>query len=559
MGDGDDDEDVGPTYGIATFCCGCLLWWPLAIFITGWNEQTAVCREWAIDQATEKSHKLSCTSTDKAADGTAVAPGDLGFVSCAVDQTSWKHFTSADFAGLTGITPGLLFGANAADGAALSMTVKMWQCYEHCSRYECRHRRLESNETHSSEGAEERALLTRRRGGEAAGPRRLKSKGSSKSCTQECVDWTYEPSLSGVELSRSFHRPTEATAGCGEYASTVGPPAEPKLGTSYAHAASGAVKLTGGAWKLNTFQVEQLPIDTDVILPDRQPTGTLPNGGAPQTMTAVNTEQKQNTLYTCGPGVEAVGCMEITFKKAHPTTVTILSQISETKGLFKEEGWSASGYWLCKNASSANSINRVCPADITNNFNLKTLSTGVFSCGEDVNTLEKLEEALKSANTLKRWGFRALGFFLFFCSINMCFQPIKSLLGVITNTADSCSDGIPCIGGCIDTMTDIFMGVVKAILCLVAFCCAGACFLFIVAVMWVVMRPVTGSIMFVVFCVCCIGASGLLYSNKDPDGKAKLKERSYAMGTRDGDLGDDDYDAQDDPPADDYDYDNAEE
>jgi hypothetical protein len=531
-----DDEDVGPTGGIATFCCGCLLWWPLAIFLTGWNEQTAVCREWAIDQALSESHKLSCDSRSKSLAGSAVAAGELGFVSCPVNTSTWKHFTSKSFAGLDQIPEGDVFGAAAADGAALSMYVTMWQCHERCARYECSRRLGEINETHSSGGEEKRQLLSRRGGGEN-GERRLKSKGSSKSCNQVCVDWEYSVDKTGVELSQTFHDPGRARDACGDSAGNLRFPNEPKLGTSYAHAASGEVHLNGGAWKLNSFQVGQLPIDTDVVLPNRFSTKTTANEGSPPyPLTEENTHQENNIIWTCNPGTtQAIGCMEISFQKAVPNTVTLLSSVSTKPGLFEEGGWSASGYWLCKD-SSANAINRVCPASLGNTVSLQTAYTGAISCGEDVNTLEKLTDVLKSANTAKQWGLRALGFFLFFCSINMCFQPLKSLLGFITNSADSCADGIPCIGGCVDTLTDIFMGVVKAVLCVVAFCCAGACFLFIVAFMWVVMRPVTGSILMVVVCCCCIGASGLLYSQRDPDGKDKLRNRDYGPGSDEDDF-----------------------
>jgi len=209
-----------------------------------------------------------------------------------------------------------------------------------------------------------------------------------------------------------------------------------------------------------------------------------------------------------------MGCLEISFDKAVPKHVAMLGKISLHAGMMDSAGWDSPGYWLCKGAS-ANNINRFCPSTITG-----SIHKGVGSCGEDITSLAKMIDFLKGMNKGRTWGLRILGFLMFWCSVWMCTQPIRSMLGCITNMMDSSTDCIPCVGGCVDTLTDIFMGVVKAILCVVSFCCGGACFLTVCVIMWFVMRPVWGIVGCIVICCCCAGAGALLYSSrkssKDP-------------------------------------------
>lgn len=541
-----DDEDVGPTCGIGTFCVGLLLVWPAAIILTGYNEQAAVCREWAIDQAKDTARSLTCSSASKDADGQQIATGTLGFLSCDVDKSTYKQFTSQSFAGLQGISVGSIFKPADAKAAAMSMDVQMWQCYETCAREECYRRLDETDGTASPQGhgdavEDRRSLLTRRLGDveNGATTRNLKSS-SSKSCTPRCVEYRHERRLTGDRLSQSFHDEGGARAVCGDTSWSY--VEDPKMGVSYVHAAKGEVQLSGKKWKLNDFQIQGLPIDVDVTLPNREGSNLGPVGG---TLTNQNTRQSSNKIYTCAANrPNEMGCLEISFKKAVPNTVTIFSATSKEEGFFSDEGWFADGYWLCS-GSSSNHINRACPASTSVSF-----FKGVTSCGEDVNTMDKLTSKLANENNTKLWGIRIAGFILFWCSISMCFQPIRSLLGCITNSLDSATDCIPCVGWIVDTMTDIFMGVVKAVLCIVSFCCAGGCFLFVVAFMWMVLRPVQGSILMVVMCCCCCGGVGLLYSGRDPEKGAKARDKLLKGMPADAS---DDEDMPDDNGADFYD------
>jgi hypothetical protein len=218
------------------------------------------------------------------------------------------------------------------------------------------------------------------------------------------------------------------------------------------------VKATGNQWALNTRQLHLLPVNSPVALTPHTASGSLTGPQPPVSLTSANTQIVSNTVYTCTPGSQEMGCLEISFMRAIPAHVAILGAISSNPvGQFQEAGFNTSGYWLCK-GSTANNINRMCPSKgLTSVTDL--LYKGALGCGEEIITLAQLLTQLKEGNQAKLWLLRLAGFILFWLSINMCCQPIKSMLGFITNMMDASTDCIPCVGGCVDTLTDIFMGV----------------------------------------------------------------------------------------------------
>jgi hypothetical protein len=214
-------------------------------------------------------------------------------------------------------------------------------------------------------------------------------------------------------------------------------------------------------------------------------------------------------------------CLEITFSQAAPAHITMLGGISSTPGLMTEEGWTEPGYWLCE-GSSANIIDRSCPAWNTRGAS-ELFVHGYESCGEDVQTLEAIFTNMRDANSTKQWLIRFVGFCLFFAAFSACFQPIDGIMEYITDMMDKGTECIPCVGCCVDCLTDIFMGIVRMILFLVSCFCSCAWFLGIVAIMWIVMRPVMGSIFATLtICFCC--ASGVLLQKNKGKGVKQSRE-----------------------------------
>jgi len=504
--------DVGnPCSVCCCFLFGMCVLFPFALVFTGWNEQVAVCRAWAIDGAEQKAVALDCAQHTTDALGGALTPGTLGFLSCGVNSSTFKTFSGNDFTGLSSLTN--LFDPAGSSAAAMTMSVKSWQCEETCSRSEC-HRRLEEVSSDGKATVDEskgRRLLSRRLTGEPAKERNLKSK--SKSCNSQCVEWSHQRVLEGTVLSTSFEDRYGAERVCG----TIVNPQPVKIGTSDFHASAGQVStLPGNAWALNDKQIKSLPIELGVALSPRAASGTVSSATtAPAQLDEYNTYVQGNVLKTC-TGTN-MGCLEITFLKAAPARATMLGAVSSMYGQMNVTGWEESEYWVCK-GSHANNINRFCPSTPLADAN-DALHKGSMACGEDVTTMPQLFTIMKDANSEKQWMFRAIGFCCFWFAISCCLQPIESALGFITNMMDDGTDCIPCVGSAVDCLTDIFMGMVKAILCVVSCCCAVGWFLSVVVVMWFVMRPMMGMALAVVACCFCTGAGGLLYYFRGSGGK----------------------------------------
>jgi len=517
-----DDEDVGPCMGFGTMCCAILFFFPASCYVTGWNEQTAVCREWAIDNGAKNSHILSCSSNTEDAKGKPIKGGDLGFLHCPVDQTTFKAFKETDISGFGGVKD--LFGRDGVKAAAVSRTVSMWQCKEHCARSERRcSRRLEEAATGEIDDAivpasppsQERRLLSKRLP-EGESRRLKKSKKKSESCHDVCVEWGYSKTLSSSKLSTSFNQPSNARVQCGtNYA--VGSPSF-GLGLQESQAPGGSVFAVGKKWSLNMFQLSKLPIDKPHSVTRSSANGRKDTSQPPSSLTSANTQVVGGKLTTCAGGSD-IGCLVIEFKTAQPQKVTMLSGIKPGVGAYLRDfngayqmmpsGWKAPGYWVCSADADYNNINAFCPHRTE-----MDMHKGLLGCGEDVTTMEAMVANLKGASSTKTWALRLLGFLMFWFTVSSCLQPIRSVLGAMTNMMDSATDCIPCVGSMVDTATDIFMGAVKCILCIVSLCCGGACFLSVVVVIWCVMKPALGFVLAIVVCCCCYGGFMLLHQNR---------------------------------------------
>lgn len=523
-----------PVKGLAQACgvmlCGICVVFPFAVIFTFMNEKTSVCREWAIESAGKSLTTLDCAQHQTAVNGVALTPGTLGFLACDVDKSTFKKFTGNDFVGLAEVD-NLFAPAVAPDtggaAAAMTMTAQQWQCEETCTHHQtvC-NRRLEDDrdEQDTADMQEEdpnRRLLSQRFPKSAERLRRLKSKTKAKTCHQgPCDQWSYRRILSSGSAKENFNWPSNAAAACGN---PPYPTANPvPLGAHDYHANDGTVKLQPKQqWALNSEQLNRLPIAAAVNLAPRAISSTTNNAQtAPKVLSTENTYSDGVALYTCsGANYQNMGCLSITFNKAVPNHVSMLGATTG-RGIMNIGGWNNTGYWLCK-GSTTNNLKPFCPSkpETTN-------AKGMLSCGEDITQAAQMITVMKDANWWRKWVFRAIGFSAFWMAIACCLQPINYVLTYITDLIDAGTDCIPCVGSCVDCLTDIFMGIVHAILCVVSCCCAVSCFLAIVTIAWIVMRPVVGSILAVVACLCCTGAGVLTYLAKQQVGD-KTKSKLY--------------------------------
>ena len=216
-----------------------------------------------------------------------------------------------------------------------------------------------------------------------------------------------------------------------------------------------------------------------------------------------------------------MGCLEISFQKATPAHVAMLSRVrSLNNAAMDPNGWNAPGYWVCNEDAGYSNINNMCPSTLT-----VDLHNGATGCGEDVTTMQDMISNMKTANSQKMWLFRILGFLTFYCAISGFLQPIRSMLAFVSNAVDTAVAWIPCIPRFVvqgvDLLTDMFMGVVKCVLFIVSCFFSSGCFLSVVLIMWIVMRPIMGLLLSAVVCACWLGGGAILYRNRKPNSRRK--------------------------------------
>lgn len=497
-GGGGGDNGGGPgLMGACIFCCIGLILFPASLVFTGWNEQRTVCREKAILSAEDHNIDLMCDSVSNAVEG------DLGYLDCPLDTTTFKNFTEADFTGLQGMTD--LFSPSLS-AVGVTMKVEQMTCKEKCVREECRRRLSSSDEgEEDADGLTEedsqhrRSLLAPRDRSRVVAPRRLKK---SSSCTTTCVEYGYWLEWSSEEGSHQFQDPNAAQRACSAYSNPTS--AVLQVGEQHFHTAAGQVTVVGGAWRLNSWQLQVMPIDEEVKLrADFMANGQsfIPSTDPqpPASLHEKNTLISDNMIHSCQS--EKIGCLRVSFKRSHPEHVVALGKVSNVAGTFDESGWEAPPDWLC----SGYDINRICPMDSTQDSSYD-LTKGVQVC-EESPSKDEFFEKMYSENSTSAWIYRVVGWLLCWIAVCMIFCPVTTIVEMASDMLDSLTECIPGIGCLVDQMTDMFVGLVQSVVCCVSFMCATSCFLTVMAIAWVVMRPLYGiAFLSLATCFCCCAA-----------------------------------------------------
>mmetsp|Transcript_11410 Transcript_11410/g.22016 ORF Transcript_11410/g.22016 Transcript_11410/m.22016 type:complete len:570 (-) Transcript_11410:164-1873(-) len=520
--------------GLCTACICMLIGlalYPGALGLSGYNEKRAVCRQKALYAAEDKSILLSC-SAPAAESGEPVEPGNLGFLSCELDETTLSTYSKDDIPGLEAMSPNLFREA----GLGLSVQTEMVICKEKCIREACRHRRLsgqgrDDKETddgeHESftqagdrkvESFPEASFVTSTESEPSNVPvRRLGSRRRTQSsCTKECVEWGYQLEWSSTPGSPEgvFKDPVKAQQNCGGTNPQEGlfRPAM-KIPTKYAD--SGQVHVQGGGWKLNENQTKAIPIDKPVQMSDEE--GMVQSlQQPPLSWSDANTMVRGNQLHTCNTaqsGTPQLGCMRLSAWVSRPDRVALLGEISQTQtpGVMKEEDWEAPADWLC----SGQTVQRVCPSAKVPAVRADTFMQGggiaFESCGE-IRTMEELFEVMHSENNMMTWIYRLAGFLLTWLGICCICQPISACVKMSTDFLDQITECIPGVGCIVDEMTDMLTGLVNSVICAVSCLCGFSSFAFVAAVMWVVMRPMVGIPLLILGVGLCAGAGFVMHT-----------------------------------------------
>lgn len=510
---GDGDSNANQVGGICCKCCCGVILLPLMLYFTAWNEMRSVCRDKALYEAEDHVHDLSCSSL--AGD---YKSGDLGFLSCDLDRSTFHRFTSQNFPGLQGM-PDLF--PDGTESVSMSMTTEMLVCVETCTREVCT-RRLRGVELNSTEGSVDLGASETETEEEEMEEEPIEdddegstedaialSSSRRRSCTRHCVEWDYNLQWSATEGVSYFHDPGQAQYRCGDSSNPTMSNSHLTLGTSYAYAQEGTIKAAGDFWSLNRWQEEGLPIDLNI---DPTPTGfntswTVDYVQPPIDLDRGNSGVFGQYLTSCVTGQERLGCVRATFMRGAPEHVTMLGKISAKPGMFDPDGWLAPEDWICKGWD----INRICPmSPISGHVDLYK---GYQSCEADL-TKEELFDTMHNENQMTAWGYRVIAWLGLWWAVSCCLSPIKDIVSVMTQFADQITECIPGVGWVIDFLTDIVDSVVSCVVCCVSFFCASSCFCVVAGVAWLALRPLYG-ITFLTFSCCCFCcASGLCYMGR---------------------------------------------
>jgi len=496
--------------------------YPGALGFSGWNEKRAVCRQKALYQAEDKSILLSCSSS-AADNGKPVHPGNLGFLSCALDKKTLPNYSKDDVPGLDLMSSNLFH----APGLGLKVKTEMVVCKEECIRSVCRGRRLFKQGRYDTEMEDRKyesftqtgddevetfpeagALTFTESETDTIPARRLKSgRRRANSCQKKCVEWQYRLDWSDMPGLSTFKDEAKASQNCTGLNPQEGS-FRPALGIPNKYANPGQVKVQGGGWGLNQKQTESIPVEVPVALAD---TANLVQSPVqpPPSWSDANTMVMANQLHTCNIRQDAdkkLGCMRLSAWVSRPERVGLLGEVSQTQGLMSEEGWKAPSDWLC----SGQTVQRVCPSIAQIDVEGFVAGGGIprEQCGE-ISSREELFELMHGENHMTTWIFRLAGFLLTWLGICCICNPITTCVQMAGEFLEQITECIPGIGCIVDEMTDIFTGLVTSIICVVSCLCAFSSFVFVSGVMWVVMRPVL-AIPLLILGLCVCGGAGFL-------------------------------------------------
>eukprot|EP00435_Cladocopium_sp_Y103_P066977 s216_g29.t1 len=148
-----------------------------------------------------------------------------------------------------------------------------------------------------------------------------------------------------------------------------------------------------------------------------------------------------------------------------------------------------------------------------------------WGCGSDkFQALEGGKESktsffhmMEESNTSTTWMMRVFGLLLTWAAVYCCFAPIAGAIDVVGD----CIRGIPCLG---QFLEDLLEGMVTCILCVVSCGCGCSAGLFVIAVVWLYMRPLIGGGLMLLCAALAAGAYFLGQSSKNKDSRNLVSE-----------------------------------
>lgn len=526
---------------------------------TGFNEKRSVCRAKALLSAKSNAKDVACNNNLQYASGNLITSGDLGYLACDIDSTTFTNFTPSTFPGiakLETVNPPLFMGQAA--GAALQMKTQMWICKEYCTKYSSTTRRLRSgnstgveqseNEGITQNDAQEGEQLAQRKEEEEEEGRYeaeeiddelnlynivndtisgLVSSTPLRRLSSTCIEWGYKLALEEhLPIVSGYKNPALAASVCGTSVTSITMPTNLKMGVQDSHAQAGQVKVVGGQWSLNAWQVQNLPINVPVPLAARQSTSTTDPGltqrtnpQPPSEITELTTIVKDNMIKTCDQPM--YGCIEIEFSKAMPNNIRALGKLSATdRGVMSTEDWIAPTDWLCKGSK----INEMCP------FKSGVIDTnrGYRACSEGLSKEQFFKELNQQSSTYT-WIARVVLAVTCWLAVCCICSPVTAIVEYVTKQMDTFTACIPCIGCLVDQMTNLIVGAVQWMVCILAFCMGCGSFFIVASICWAVMRPAVAIPIMILCCICCCCALCVVSMCKDNKGDKGTRYQSQSQ------------------------------
>jgi len=491
---------------IPVMCVGILLF-PAALYILGSNEQSYMCVSKSIIFADTRAKKVNCNDLDME-DG-------IAFMSCPIKQDTLPTWTGTSF-GATGLGNAISF-----QSAAASIATEMYQCVED---YEEERRGNNSVKVYKYKmewrseivdvynfawtgqaiQAREYACpgLRPGQGGPAwpldlprgsqskyaimlkAGPLIIDSELLKGAGTGLPVNYAtpmdlnpFKSKFSGFDslpmakMVQSMVQPVVNHA-MGWYTDTVnhpsvntfGVPGHPNSPHHGPHHAS--LHHNRRLWGLHDFPN---PFGSSVKDMDLSSVNTHNSGIDPSGMYIVTCQQPR------------IGCIRIQFFKNWDTSVTMLAAVQGGTTL---------------------------PVDVP----------ASWGCGEDMyqalsggtSSKKAFITDLEDNNYATTWTMRIVGLLLTWFAVYCCFAPIAFAIDVVGD----CIRAIPCLG---EFLEDLLQGMMTCLLCVVSCGFGCSCGLFVIAIVWIYMRPLIGGGL-MLFCAALVTAVyfyGQSSKNKD--------------------------------------------
>jgi len=277
--------------------------------------------------------------------------------------------------------------------------------------------------------------------------------------------------------SAAFNDKGKASSACG---SSVNPGFPPNVERQSSAKRMNIVPV--GMFKLHAGFSDTFQADTTVSLSTFASSfnsNTLSNGGFSNTVpsiTATNIRAIGDFLMTCN--TPRLGCVRISFKKNGATYASAFANSGKSGNTAPQPTKSS---WGCSSGNFAELIKA-----------RKTKAEAI--------------DSLQDSNTSSLWALRFIGVLLCWAAVFCCMYPIIAAFDIIGDYLGE----VPCIGCLLKMIADIVETLVKIVVCCMSCSFGCSCAFFVIAVVWVVMRPTVGIVLLLIVVVLSVGACVLM-------------------------------------------------